>query len=51
MEIGDCVEFNIESDFVAARGFLRKYFKITTKTTPWQESNAGHFVGSIWRIE
>ena len=51
MEIGDCVEFDIESDFVAARGFLRKYFKITTKTTPWQESNAGHFVGSIWRIE
>ena len=51
MEIGDCVEFDVESDFVAARGFLRNHFLITTKTTPWQESNTGHFVGSIWRIQ
>ena len=51
MEIGDCVEFDIESDFVAATGFLRKYFKITTKTTSCKENNSGNFVGSIWRIE
>ena len=51
MEIGDCVEFSIKSDFVAATGFLRKYFKITTKTTSWKESNTGNFVGTIWRIE
>tara|TARA_Y100000004_G_scaffold197160_1_gene270104 strand:- start:929 stop:1159 length:231 start_codon:yes stop_codon:yes gene_type:complete len=51
MEIGDCVEFNIKSDFVAATGFLRKYFKITTKTT-WQErKHKQFFLGSIWRIE
>ena len=48
MEIGDCVDFDIQSDFVAARGFLRKYFKITTKTAPWKAEN---FKGTIWRIE
>ena len=48
MEIGDCVEFSIKSDFVAACGFLRKYFKITTKTAPWKAEN---FKGTIWRIE
>lgn len=48
MEIGDRVEFSIKSDFVAACGFLRQYFKITTKTTPWHEKN---FKGTIWRIE
>ena len=31
MEIGDCVEFSVKSDFVAATGFLRQHFKIITK--------------------
>ena len=48
MEIGDCVEFSIKSDFVAATGFLRQHFKVTTKTTPWHDKN---FKGTIWRIE
>ena len=48
MEVGDCVEFNIKSDFVAATGFLRQHFKIITKTTPWHDKN---FKGTIWRIE
>tara|TARA_B100000925_G_C21685542_1_gene335918 strand:- start:85 stop:294 length:210 start_codon:yes stop_codon:yes gene_type:complete len=48
MEIGDCVEFNINSDFAAASAFLRKHFKITTQSTPYYQKI---FRGSIWRIE